>query len=133
MTRRLANGFGPSGHTSAVEIAATCPPHCGRMHALLLKFGSWLVQKFAAAALIVLVALAGYGLWLFLQDEGLLDERRIEKLQHAIAERDQLIDMRVAIEKKVAGFRAEVEAQKERVREAEKVIAMLRDLESWWS
>ena len=102
------------------------------MHALLLRFGSWLVQKFAAAALIVLVALAGYGLWLFLQDEGLLDERRVEKLQRVIAERDQLIDMKAAIERKVAGFRTEIEAQRQRAKEAEKIIATLRELESWW-
>ena len=57
------------------------------MHAMLLRFGAWLGQKLVAAALIVLIALAGYGLWLFLQDEGLLDTRRVEKIQHAIADR----------------------------------------------
>ncbi len=102
------------------------------MHAMLLRFGSWLGQKLIAAALIVLIALAGYGLWLFLQDEGLLDTRRVEKIQRAVTERDQLIDIKQQVEKKIAGFRSEIEAQQERLREAEKIITRLRDLESWW-
>ena len=39
------------------------------MQVMLLKLLSWLGQKLIAAALIVLIALAGYGLWLFLQEE----------------------------------------------------------------
>ena len=102
------------------------------MQGMLLKLGSWLVQKLAAAALIVLIALAGYGLWLYLQEEGVFEGRRIEKLQQAIADRDRLLEAQVAIEKKIAAVRSEVEQQKENVRKADRIIATLRELESWW-
>ena len=102
------------------------------MNALLLRFGSWLGQKLAAAGFIVLIALAGYGLWLFLQDEGLLDPHRVEKIQRAITDRDQLIDMKAAIEKKIIGLRTDVAALQERAREAEKVLTQLRAAQSWW-
>jgi predicted DNA-binding transcriptional regulator YafY len=72
-----------------MNIAAPVPvgPHCRRMHGFFARAGAWLLQKLAAAALIVLVALAGYGLWLFLQDERLLEDGRLGKLQQAIADR----------------------------------------------
>ena len=102
------------------------------MQGFLLKLASWLLQKLAAAALIVLLALAGYGLWLFLQEEGVFEGRRIEKIQRAIAERDHLLAMQSAIEQRIAGIRAEIDQQKENVRKVDKIIATLRELESWW-
>ncbi|MEO6246714.1 MAG: hypothetical protein ABIQ12_14910 [Opitutaceae bacterium] len=102
------------------------------MQALLIKFAGWLGQKLVAALLIVLLALAGYGLWLFLQDEGLLDTKRVEKLRQAITERDQLLTIKAEIEKRVAGVRTAVRVQQERAQEAEKVISALRALQSWW-
>jgi hypothetical protein len=102
------------------------------MQALLIKFGSWLGQKLVAAVVIVVVALAGYGLWLFLQDEGLLDTKRVEKIQQAITARDQLLDMKAEIERRIAGVRAEIGVQQERLKEADKVISSLRALQSWW-
>ena len=99
---------------------------------MLLKFASWLGQKLMAALLIVVVALAAYGLWLFLQDEGLLETNRVEKLRRALAERDQLIAARAAIEDRITAIRGEVEKQQENVRRAEKIMATLRELESWW-
>jgi hypothetical protein len=102
------------------------------MQILFLKFAAWLAQKLIGAALIVVLALAGYGAWLFLQEEGLLEQSRVEKLQHAIADRERLLAAWTAVERKLAGARAEIAAQEERLRQAEKVIASLRELESWW-
>jgi hypothetical protein len=99
---------------------------------MLLKFASWLVQKLAAAAIIVLIALAGYGLWLFLQEEGIFEERRIEKMQRALAERDRLLDAQAAIEERITAARALIEKQKDNAKKADKIIATLRELESWW-
>jgi hypothetical protein len=114
-----------AGTTSAL-------PHCDRMQGMLLKLGSWLVQKLAVAAVIVVLALAAYGLWLFLQEEGLFEGRRVEKMQQAIAERDRLLEVQKAIEQRIAGVRLEVEKQRENAKKAEKVIKTLRELESWW-
>jgi hypothetical protein len=102
------------------------------MQGLLLKLASWLMQKLAAAAFIVLIALAGYGLWLYLQEEGLLEDRRAAQLQHAIAERDRLLDVQAVIEKRIADARVLIEKQKDNAQRADKIIATLRELESWW-
>ena len=75
------------------------------MQGLLLKLGSWLLQKLAAAALIILIALAGYGSWLYLQEEGVFEERRVEKIQQALAERDRLVAAQAAIEKRIGEAR----------------------------
>jgi hypothetical protein len=102
------------------------------MQGLLLKLLSWLLQKLAAAGLIVLLALAGYGLWLFLQEEGVFEGRRAERMERAIADRDRLLAAQNAIEQKIAGIRAEIDQQKENAKKADKIIKTLRELESWW-
>lgn len=102
------------------------------MQGALLKLGLWLIQKLGGALLIVLVALAGYGLWMYLQEEGAFESNRVEKLEHAIAERDRLHAAQAAIEQRIAAFRAEIEQQRVNARRAEKVISTLRELESWW-
>lgn len=99
---------------------------------MYLKFGAWVAQKLAAAAVIVVLALAGYGAWLYLQEEGLLEKERVAKLQRAIAERDQLLAAQAAVEKKIAAARADIEAQRQRAKKAAEVVAKLRELESWW-
>jgi hypothetical protein len=102
------------------------------MPAFLLKLASWLAQKFVGVAVIAALALGGYAAWLFLQEEGLLDKGRMAKLRQAIGDRDRLYAAREAIERRIAGMRAEVAACEERVRQAEKIIASLKSLESWW-
>src|SRR5687768_2660640 len=102
------------------------------MQGLLLKLGSWLLQKSVAAALIILVAVAGYGLWLYLQEEDIFEERRVEKMQQALAERDRLVEAQAAIDKRIAEARALIEKQKENAKQADKIITTLRELQSWW-
>ncbi len=102
------------------------------MHAMLLKLAAWLLQKLAVAAVIVGLALAVYGLWLYAQEEGLLERGRLEKLQHAITERDQLLAAQQAVEKRIAGVRADLEEQKRRADKAAQIVAKLRELESFW-
>ena len=102
------------------------------MQALLMKFVAWLGQKLVVAGLIVLIALAGYGLWLYLQEEGVFEERRVERLQRAIAERDQLLTAQKIISEKIAEVQADVEKQKARAKQADKVIATLREIQGWW-
>ena len=102
------------------------------MQGMLIKFGAWLAQKLVIAGLIVLVALAGYGLWLFLQEEAGIEQRRLERLQQAAIERDRLVAVQAAIEKRIAALKTEIETQKERAKQAEKIISALQELESWW-
>ncbi len=129
--RRRLHDCGAGG-TSAIDIAPTSATHWVCMQVMLLQLTSWLAQKLAGALLIALIALAGYGGWLFLQEEGFLEQSRLEKLQQAVADRDRLLAARAAIERQITGLRAEVTAQQARLKQAEKVISLLRDLESWW-
>jgi hypothetical protein len=55
------------------------------IHATLLSFASWLAKKLLAGALVAGLALAAYGGWMNLQDEGGNEQRRLEKLQRAAA------------------------------------------------
>jgi hypothetical protein len=102
------------------------------MQAVLLKFGAWAAKKLIAAALIVVIALAGYGLWLYVQEEGLLEKQRVERLARAMEERDALLAAKAALEARIAAVRTEIDAQKKRAEQAGKVIAALQQLESWW-
>ena len=103
------------------------------MQAMLLKFAAWIGRKLVVAALIVIVAVGAYALWLFVQEEGLLEQNRVQRLQDAIAKRDHLLAAQAAIEKRVAGLRAEAATQHERLQQADRVMAKLRELESWWA
>jgi hypothetical protein len=134
---RGANRWTPA----AVNLSNPALLYCGhefraptlrRMQGMLLKLGSWLLQKLAAVAVIVVLALAGYALWLYLQEEGLFEGQRVEKMQRAITERDHLLEAQKVIDQRIAGVRLEVEKQRENAKKAEKIIKTLRDLESWW-
>ncbi|MBL9186386.1 MAG: hypothetical protein JNK23_02810 [Opitutaceae bacterium] len=102
------------------------------MPGIILKFLAWLAQKFGVAALIVLIALAGYGLWLFVKEEHSLEVDRVEKLARTMADRDKLLAAKAEVEQRLATLRADIEKQRERAQQAAKVIATLRELESWW-
>src|SRR5688500_14538447 len=84
-------GRGGVAMASAVAGRTRCLPHWQRMQVVLLKLGAWFLQKFGAALVIVVVALGAYGLWLFLQEEGAFEGKRVERLQRAIADRDQIL------------------------------------------
>lgn len=99
---------------------------------MLLEFGTWLLQKLAAAAVIVLLALGIYGLWIFVQEEGVLEQQRVERLQRAMVNRDHLLAAQAALDRHIEAVRRDIERQKERLKQAEKVVATLRELESWW-
>ena len=102
------------------------------MSGILLKFARWLLQKAAVAAAIVVLALAAYGGWLFLQEEGLLESQRRAKLERAVRERDALRAAQAAVEGKLAAAREALQREQDRVRRAGEVVATLRSLESWW-
>lgn len=102
------------------------------MPAVFLKFLAWLAQKFGVAALIVLVALAIGGLWLFVREERAQELSRAEKLVRAIADRDRLLAAKAEVEQRLTTLRADIEKQRERARKAAKIVADLQALASWW-
>jgi hypothetical protein len=99
---------------------------------VVVKFARWLLTKFGAAALIVLLGLAAFGLWLFLRDNLGVDGRRGEELQRLGVERQRLVAAKAAVEERIVKFKAEAAVQQHRLEQAAKVMAALRELESWW-
>lgn len=102
------------------------------MPGIIIKFLTWVAQKFGVAILIVVAALAGYGLWLFVKEEHSLEVERVEKLARAIVDRDQLLAAKAEVDQRLTTLRADLEKQRARAQQASKVIATLRELESWW-
>ncbi|MEO5961525.1 MAG: hypothetical protein ABIZ49_10310 [Opitutaceae bacterium] len=99
---------------------------------VLLKLARWLLTKFSGALLIVLLGLAAYGLWIFLSDNIDVDRQRAEEMKRLLTDRERLEQVKGEIEARIAKFKADVALQQERVTRAKKIIATLRELESWW-
>lgn len=102
------------------------------MYSLLYRIGSWLLQKVSVGVLIVVLGLAAYGLWLFLQDNVDFDSRRSERVEYLRAERDRLAALQAEAVARIAALQAEVEENQQKVQRAARVIETLRSLESWW-
>lgn len=102
------------------------------MHGMLLKLATWLLQKLLVAAVIVLLALAAYGGWLYLQDEGVLEGERIARLERALDARDRLLAAQAAVNQQIVNIRSDMATQQDRVKRAAEIVAALRKLESWW-
>lgn len=98
----------------------------------LAKIARWLAGKLATAALIVVLALAAVGGWLFLKDTAYGDRVRLQRLEELGRQRDQLQETRARLGAQLEQFVAETRRQQERVEQARRVISVLRDLESWW-
>lgn len=102
------------------------------MYSLLLKLGGWLGQKVIVAALIVGLGLAVGGIWLFLREQGDFNVQRDALLNELTHKRAQLAVAKTEIEKRLVDLQQSVERQQARVKQAQKVIATLSAMESWW-
>jgi hypothetical protein len=119
----------PVSDVEIVRLSPTLPP---RMYSLLYRIGSWLLQKVSVGVLIVVLGLAAYGLWLFLQDNVDFDSRRSERVEYLRAERDRLAALQAEAVARIAALQAEAEEHQQKVQRAARVIETLRSLESWW-
>jgi hypothetical protein len=99
---------------------------------VLVKFLRWVFEKFAAAALIVALGLAACGLWLFLKDNVDFDQWRQDLVRSLNGERTKVQSAMDDVHKRMDRISAEVAAEQERAKQADKVIAQLRELESTW-
>lgn len=98
----------------------------------VLKFLRWLFQKCAAALLMVVLALCAYGLWLFLRDTVDFDQYRTDLVLTLSGERRQIREAMADVEQRLDELTVTMEAEQSRIRQAEKVIATLTELESTW-
>jgi len=99
---------------------------------VLIKLTRWLFQKAATAGLILGLGLAACGLWLFLRDNVDFDEWRHDVIRSLTGERAKiqsaLGDVHLRLERLTTGIAAE----QDRIRQADRVIAQLKALDSTW-
>lgn len=98
----------------------------------VLKFLRWLFQKVAAALLMVVLALAAYGLWIFLRDNVDFDLHRHEIVRALNGERTHIREALIDVDHRLEKLSQTIVAEKERASQAQKVITKLKDLESTW-
>lgn len=98
----------------------------------LLKLIRWLFEKFAAAALIVALALAACGLWLFLKDNVDFDQWRQDVVRTLNGKRKEVRAALADVHRRMDRISAEISAERERAKLADSALATLKDLESTW-
>ncbi len=96
------------------------------------QFARWIFDKFAAAALIVTLALAACGLWLFLKDNVDFDQWRQDVVHSINGERTKTKADLDEVHKRMDRIAAEITAEQERGKQADKVIDQLKELQSTW-
>lgn len=98
----------------------------------IFKFLRWLYDKFAVAALIVTLGVATWAVWLFLHDKVDFDEWRRVALRSAENDRAKVRSALDEVHRRMDRLSNEIAAEQEKGRQADKVIAQLRELESTW-
>lgn len=98
-----------------------------------LKLLVWAGRKIGVAALLVLVALGGWMLYLFLADQARKEDEREARVAALAAERDRLDTLIAETSGKLAELREELARQEDRARRYESIIANLQALQDWWN
>src|SRR3954469_7427616 len=99
---------------------------------LILNFIRWVFEKFAAAALITLLALAACGLWLFLKDNINFDLWRQDMIRAINGDRTKVQSALGDVNARMNRISAEIAAEQDRVKQADKILGQLHELESTW-
>ena len=102
------------------------------MYGFLYKLGLWLLQKLTVAGLIVVVGLAGYGLWLFLRDEVNLGREQAERVQSLQREMAMLEQQKARMGETLTAWQRDLAAEQQKIEQAGKILATLREMEGWW-
>ena len=100
--------------------------------ALIVQFLRWVFEKFAAAALIVILGVAAAGLWFFLRDNVDFDQWRGDMIRAVNGERAHVKEALADVHKRMDRIAAEITAEQQRGVQADKVIAQLNELASTW-
>ena len=99
---------------------------------VLFRFFRWVLEKFSLAALSVALGLVACALWLFLRDNVDFEDWRRDLVRTVNGERTKVKEAIADVTKRMDRIAAEISAEQERGKQADKVIAQLRELESTW-
>lgn len=102
------------------------------MYGFFYRFGTWLLGKLGAAVLIVVIALIGVGVWLYVNDQVDAETRRLEYLEALRVTQAELVAEQAEALEQLQVLRASAKVQEERIAQAHQVIAKLTELKSWW-
>lgn len=102
------------------------------MLTVIFQFIRWVFAKFAVGVLIVGLGFASCGLWLFLQDNVDFEQWRQDAVRTITGERSKVKSALEDVHKRMDRISVEITAEQERGKQADKIIATLRDLESTW-
>ncbi len=98
----------------------------------VFQFIRWVFQKFAGGVLIVGLGVVGCGLWLYLHDRIDVDQWRVEAVRNITGERALAKKALEDVQRRMVRIQLEIEAEQDRGKQADKIIAQLHDLESTW-
>ena len=102
------------------------------MYAILYRFGTWLLSKLGAAVLIVVLALVGVGVWLYLYDQVDAETRRLEYMEELRSAQTEFTLQKAAVLAELQDMRTAAVAQEQRIQQTQKIVAGLIEMRSWW-
>jgi hypothetical protein len=100
--------------------------------AVLLKIVRWFASKAATAGLILGLALAACGTWLFLKDNVDFDEWRQDVMRTLTGERAKVVSALADVRHRMEKTSAEIASEQEKIKQTDNVIAQLAALDSTW-
>lgn len=98
----------------------------------LTRFVRWLAGKLAGGALILVLGVAGFALWVYLRDTVDFDQWRQEAIRAVDGERTHMRAALADVDRRLAETSAKVTADQQRLKQADKVIAGLETMSSTW-
>lgn len=99
---------------------------------IIVKFVRWLLEKFAAAALILGLGLIACGVWIFLRDSVDIDQWRGDMLRAINGERAHAQAALEDVRQRMDRISAEIKTENDRALQADRIIAQLNDMASAW-
>lgn len=98
----------------------------------VFKFLRWVFEKFAGAALIVVLGLVACGLWLFLKDNVDFDALRQDAIRTFNGDRAHVREALADVNQRMDRLSAEIAAEQQRAKLADKIIAEIDAQDSLW-
>ncbi|MDB4474432.1 hypothetical protein N9023_05440, partial [Opitutaceae bacterium] len=92
------------------------------MYIVLYRFGTWLLSKLGAAVLIVVLALVGVGVWLYLNDQVDAETRRLEYMAELRGAQAQFTAQKATLLAELNDLRTAATTQEERIAQAQKIV-----------
>ncbi len=102
------------------------------MYGFFYRLGTWLLSMLGAAVLIVVLALVGVGLWLYVNDQVDAETRRLGYIDTLRSSQAELASKKAEALTALEVLREEGQAQGQRVEQAKKIVSQLMELRSWW-